>query len=76
MDKIKNALLKHPLLSILLILPFSLLVVFAVLDLIINIVVPFVFAVWLAGWIYGFLVGESMRRSVYEPFWFIQSKRF
>jgi len=75
MDKIKKVLLNHPLLSMLLILPFSLLVVFAVLDLIINIVVPFVFAVWLAGWIYGFLVGESMRRSVYEPFWFIQSKR-
>ena len=75
MDKIKKVLLNHPLLSMLLILPFSLLVVFAVLDLIINVVIPFVFAVWLAGWIYGCLVGESMRRSVYEPFWFIQLKR-
>jgi len=67
--------LNHPLVSTLLILPFSLVVVFAVLDLIINVLIPFLFALWLTGWIFGTLVGVSMSRSVYEPFWFVRSQR-
>ena len=76
MNKIKTIMLKHPLLSIALILPFSLVFVFAVLDLIINVVVPFVFALWISGWIYNMIVGPSVSRSVYEPFWFVKSNRF
>tara|TARA_B100000959_G_C14692063_1_gene505159 strand:+ start:499 stop:729 length:231 start_codon:yes stop_codon:yes gene_type:complete len=75
MNKIKTLMLNHPLVSTLLILPFSLVVVFAVLDLIINVLIPFLFALWLTGWIFGTLVGVSMSRSVYEPFWFVRSQR-
>ena len=76
MNKIKTLMLGHPFVSTLMILPFSLVFVFAVLDLIINVIIPLLFALWLTGWIYGALVGASMRRSVYEPFWFVRSQRF
>ena len=72
MNKLRNLMLEHPLLSIVGILPFSVVLVFAVLELIINVIVPFVFAVWVATWIYGAIVGSSITR----PFWFIKSNRF
>jgi len=75
MNKIKTLMLNHPFISTLMILPFSLVFVFAVLDLIINVLIPFLFALWLTGWIYGTFVGASMSRSVYEPFWFVRSQR-
>ena len=53
--------LEYPLLSIIVILPFSVVLVFAVLELIINVIVPF--------------VGSSITRPIYEPFWFIRSNR-
>ena len=76
MNKLRNLMLEHPLLSIVMILPFSVVLVFAVLELIINVIVPFVFAVWVATWIYSAIVGSSMIRPIYEPFWFIRSNRF
>ena len=76
MFKIKKLMLNHPMLSILIILPFSAIFVFAVLDLIFTIVIPLVFALWLAGWIYSTIVGSSITRSIYEPFWFFRSQRF
>ena len=76
MNKLRILMLEHPLLSIVMILPLSVVLVFAVLDLIINVIVPFVFAVWVASWIYGAIVGSSITRPIYEPFWFIRSNRF
>ena len=76
MNKIKTLMLGRPFISTLIILPFSLIFVFAVIELIINVIIPFLFALWITGWIYGALVGASMRRSVYEPFWFVRSQRF
>ena len=76
MNKIRNLMLDHPILSIVVILPFSVVLVFAVLELIINVIVPFVFAIWVASWIYGAIVGSSMTRPIYEPFWFVKSNRF
>ena len=76
MFKIKKLMLNHPMLSILLILPFSAVFVFAVLELIITVVIPIVFALWLAGWIYNTIIGSSITRSIYELFWFFRSQRF
>ena len=76
MNKIKTLMIDHPFMATALILPFSLVFVFAVLDLIINIIIPFVFALWIAGWIYGVLVGSPLIKSVSEPPWFIKSRRF
>ena len=76
MNKLRILMLEYPILSIVIILPFSVVLVFAVLDLIINVIVPFVFAVWVATWIYGAIVGSSITRPIYEPFWFVRSDRF
>ena len=76
MNKIKTLLLNHPFISTAVILPFSLVFVFAVLDLVINIILPFIFALWLTGWIYGVIVGSSIIKSINEPFWFIRSQRY
>ena len=76
MNKIKRLMLEHPIVSIIAMLPFSLVFVYAVFDLIINIIIPFVFALWITGWVYGLLVGSSFMRSINEPFWFIRSQRF
>ena len=75
MNKIKTLMLGHPFISTLIILPYSLIFVFAVIELIINVIIPLLFALSIPGWIYGALVGASMRRSVYEPFWFVRSQR-
>ena len=75
MNKIKTLMLEHPFISTGFILPFSLVFVYAVLDLIINIIIPFVFALWITGWVYGLFVGSSFMKSVSEPFWFIRSHR-
>ena len=76
MLKIKKLMLNHPLISIILILPFSAVFVFAILELIINVVIPLAFALWLAGWIYSAIVGSSITKPINEPFWFIRSQRF
>ena len=75
MEKIKILMLKHPLLANLLILPFSFVFVFALMDLIIKFVIPLIFALLLSGWIYGFIVGTPVSRSIYEPFWFVKSDK-
>ena len=76
MNKLRILMLDYPILSIVMILPFSVVLVFAVLELIVNVIVPFVFAVWVAAWIYGAIVGSSITRPIYEPFWFVRSNRF
>ena len=76
MNKIKTLMLEHPFISTAFILHFSLVFVYAVLDLIINIIIPFVFALWITGWVYGLLIGSSFMKSINEPFWFIRSQRF
>ena len=67
--------LNYPTLSIILILPFSLMFVFALFGLIINVLLPFIFALWIANWVYGVIVGSSMVKSMYEPFWVVRSKK-
>ena len=67
--------LNYPTLSIVLILPFSLMFVFALFGLIINVLLPFIFALWIANWVYGVIVGSSMVKPMYEPFWVVRSKK-
>ena len=75
MNNLKQLMLNHPALSILLILPFSLMFVFALFGLIINVLLPFIFALWIANWVYGVIVGSSMVKPMYEPFWVVRSKK-
>ena len=67
--------LNYPTLSIILILPFSLMFVFALFGLIINVLLPFIFALWIANWVYGVIVGSSMVKPMFEPFWVVRSKK-
>ena len=67
--------LNYPTLSIILIMPFSLMFVFALFGLIIDVLLPFVFALWIANWVYGVIVGSSMVKPMYEPFWVVKSKK-
>ncbi len=75
MSNLKQLMLNYPTLSIILILPFSLMFVFALFGLIINVLLPFVFALWIANWVYGVIVGSSMVKPMYEPFWVVRSKK-
>ncbi|MDC0881676.1 hypothetical protein OAQ12_01910 [Candidatus Marinimicrobia bacterium] len=75
MNNLKQLMLNYPTLSIILILPFSLMFVFALFGLIINVLLPFIFALWIANWVYGVIVGSSMVKPMYEPFWVVRSKK-
>ena len=75
MNNLKQLMLNYPTLSIILILPFSLIFVFALFGLIINVLLPFIFALWIANWVYGVIVGSSMVKPMYEPFWVVRSKK-
>ncbi len=71
MDKIRTLMIKHPLISVSLLMPICLLVVISIFSIIINIVLPALLAIWLAGWVYTAMVGERIRKYYREPFWFI-----
>lgn len=53
-------------------MPFSLVLVFAILEIIFNLILPILIALWLSGWFYTGIVGRPIRQYVYEPFWFIR----
>jgi len=72
MNKLQTFMLNHPLFSIAVILPFALLFVFAILELIFTVVLPVLIALWLSGWVYTAIVGRPIRQYVYEPFWFMR----
>ena len=75
MNNLKQLMLNYPTLSIILILPFSLIFVFALFGLIVNVLLPFIFALWIANWVYGVIVGSSIVKPMYEPFWVVRSKK-
>ena len=72
MNTIQTFMLRHPLLSVVLILPFTMIFTVAVFSLIINILLPGLLALWLAGWVYSSIVGQHWRRNINEPFWFVR----
>ena len=72
MNTIKSFMLNHPLLSVVIILPFTMVFTMAIFSLIINILLPGLLALWLAGWVYTSIVGQRWRKNINEPFWFIR----
>jgi len=72
MNTIKSFMLNHPLLSVVIILPFTMVFTMAIFSLIINILLPGLLALWLAGWVYTSIVGQHWRKNINEPFWFIR----
>jgi len=71
MNLIKTFMLSNPLISILIILPFTMIFTVAIFSLILDIVLPGLLALWLAGWVYTSLTGLHWRRNIHEPFWFV-----
>jgi len=65
--------LNHPLISVLIILPFTMVFTIGVFSLILDIVLPGLLAIWLAGWVYTSMTGKHWRRNIHEPFWFLRA---
>ena len=73
MSTVQTLMKRHPLLSVMLLFPFTLVFIMALFSLIIEIILPMVISFWLAGWIYTVLVGQPWIRNIYEPFWFMRT---
>ena len=67
---------RHPLLSVLLLFPFTLMCVVAVFSIIVNIILPGLLALWLAGMVYSSLVGQEWRQNFKGPFSFIRTRYY
>jgi len=74
MENIQTFMINHPLLSMALILPFSLIIVIGIFSILINFVLPVILAFWLSGWAYTAIVGEKVQKYYQQPFWFIRYK--
>ena len=71
MNKIQKLMLKHPYISIAMIMPFALALVLGVFSILLNVVFPVLFSFWLAGWIYTAIV-RSVNQYYQRPFWYIR----
>ena len=72
MNIIKTFMLNHPLISVLVILPFTMMFTVAIFSLILDIILPGLLALWLAGWVYTSLTGLHWRRNNHEPIWIVR----
>ena len=73
---VKKLMVKHPVMSVLLIFPFMFILTLAVFSMLIKLVLPAVLALWVAGWVYGALIKETWGRNLSEPFWFVRYRNF
>ena len=73
MSTVQTLMKRYPPLSVMLLVPFTLVFIMALFSLIIEIILPAVISFWLAGWGYTVLVGQPWIRNIYEPFWFIRT---
>ena len=72
MSTVQTLMKRYPLLSVMLLFPFTLVFIMAFFSLIIEIILPAVISFWLAGWIYTVLVGQPWIRNIYKPFWLMR----
>ena len=72
MNKIQKLMLKHPYISIAIIMPFALALVLGVFSILLNVVLPVLFSLLLSGWIYTAIVGRSVNQYYQRPFWYIR----
>ena len=67
MENIQKFMIKHPLSSMAMILPFSLIIVIGIFSILINFVLPVLLAFWLSGWVYTAIVGEKVQKYYPHP---------
>ena len=68
MSTVQTLMKRYPLLSVMLLVPFTLVFIMALFSMIIEIILPAGISFWLAGWVYTVLVGQPWIRNIYEPF--------
>ena len=73
MSTVQTLMKRYPLLSVMLLFPFTLVFIMAFFSLIIEIILPAVISFCLAGWIYTVLVGQPWKQNIYESSWFIRT---
>ena len=73
MSTVQTLMKRYPLLSDMLLVPFTLVFIMGLFSLIIEIILPAVISFCLAGCVYTVLVGQPWIRNIYEPFWFIRT---
>ena len=76
MNMIQSFMQRHPLLSILLIFPFTLMCTVAVFSIIVNVILPGLLALWLSGLVYSSIIGQEWRQNFKEPFSFIRTRYY
>lgn len=76
MNRLKQLMIKYPILGIAVIFPFSLAFTIGIFSIIIEIIVPALFAVVLTYWIYNSIIGNSLRDSIHEPFNYIHKNYY
>ena len=74
MGNIQTFMINQPLLSMAMILPFSLFIVIGIFSILINFVFPVILSFWLSGWVYTAIIGEKVQKYYQQPFWFIRYK--
>ena len=74
MGNIQTFMINQPLLSMAMILPFSLFIVIGIFSILINFVLPVILSFWLSGWVYTAIIGEKVQKYYQQPFWFIRYK--
>ena len=74
MENIQTFMINHPLLSMAMILPFSLIIVIGIFSILVNFVLPVILAFLLSGWVYTAIIGKKVQKYYQQPFWFIRYK--
>ena len=74
MSTVQTLMKRYPLLSVMLLVPFTLVFIMVLFSLIVKIILPAAISFWLAGWIYTVLVGQPWIRNIYEPFRFMRTR--
>ena len=76
MNMVQSFMQRHPLLSILLIFPFTLMCSVAVFSIIVNVILPGLLALWLANLVCSSIIGQVWRQNFKEPFSFIRTRYY
>ena len=74
MENIQKFMINHPLLSMAMILPFSIIIVIGIFSILINFSIQVILTFWLSGWVYTAIVGEKVQKYYQQPLWFIRYK--
>ena len=74
MNKIQQFMLKHPYVSMAIILPFAFTIVMGLFSILLNIILPAIITFWVAGWIYTAIVGRPIRNYYRQPLWYTNYK--